>query len=54
MTTLYVKEQGSVVGRDGERLVIRKGGAVLEDGTHKGQDHRGKSLVTLDQVNVVE
>lgn len=31
MTTLYVKEQGSVVGRDGERLVIRKGGAVLEE-----------------------
>lgn len=31
MTTIYVKEQGSVVGRNGERLVIRKGGAVLEE-----------------------
>jgi CRISPR-associated protein Cas1 len=31
MTTLYVKEQGSVVGRRGERLVISKGGAVLEE-----------------------
>jgi CRISP-associated protein Cas1 len=31
MTTIYVKEQGAVVGRDGERLVIRKGGAVLEE-----------------------
>lgn len=31
MTTMYVKEQGAVVGRDGERLVVRKGGAVLEE-----------------------
>lgn len=31
MSTIYVKEQGAVVGRDGERLVIRKGGAVLEE-----------------------
>lgn len=31
MTTIYVKEQGAVVGRDGERLVVRKGGAVLEE-----------------------
>lgn len=31
MTTLYVKEQGSIVGRRGERLVISKGGAVLEE-----------------------
>ena len=31
MTTIYVKEQGSVVGRNGERLVIRKGGAVLQE-----------------------
>lgn len=31
MTTIYVREQGAIVGRDGERLVIRKGGAVLEE-----------------------
>ena len=31
MTTIYVKEQGAVVGRNGERLVVRKGGAVLEE-----------------------
>jgi CRISP-associated protein Cas1 len=30
MTTIYVKEQGAVIGRDGERLIIRKDGSILE------------------------
>lgn len=31
MTTIYVKEQGAFVGREGDRVIIRKGGAVLEE-----------------------
>jgi len=31
MTIMYIKEQGSIVGRHGERLVVSKGGAVLEE-----------------------
>lgn len=31
MATIYVKEQGAVVGRSGERLVIRKDGRILEE-----------------------
>lgn len=31
MTTVYIKEQGSIVGRHGERLVVSKGGAILEE-----------------------
>lgn len=30
MTAIYVKEQGAVIRRDGERLVVSKGNAVLE------------------------
>ena len=30
MTTIYIKEQGATVGRQGERLVVSKGGAVLD------------------------
>jgi CRISP-associated protein Cas1 len=30
MSTIYVKEQGSVIGRSGERLVVRKNGTVME------------------------
>jgi CRISPR-associated protein Cas1 len=30
MTTIYVKEQGAVIGRSGERLVVRKDGGILD------------------------
>jgi CRISPR/Cas system-associated endonuclease Cas1 len=31
MTAVYVKEQGAVIGRRGERLVVRKEGIVLDE-----------------------
>jgi CRISP-associated protein Cas1 len=31
MATVYVKQQGAVIGRSGERLVIQQNGQVLEE-----------------------